>query len=413
MNINFKSRDAVGRLGAGIGGSELTNEPRACKCSTRPPNATLGMRHSARSRYCQRPLVFFGIALVAFVLHGCTRERTLGPQLPRYTLFLTVANKGDISIDVIDLGLDSVVHRIPDAGTPASVAILANLDGSALVTFDIARQITVFDVATLSQISSIPTKCRAVSISSRPPRVFCHEEDSVLVYDLPSLDLDTVLRFSVESFVESTDKNELYGLQRTWDSAFGHFSHSFVRISGSTFELTDSFRLVSPATDRGIIVTGMELSASTEEVFLRGYDDHGRALYSFNVETRRCKFRLPIESLLGGMAVTPDGRYVWVTEGYPYMIEPPPQALGHVLVVDAATGVPVDTIHTRGLRIGDSNATLPLGGIGFHPMEDKAYVVSTGTRPALLVINVPDRTIKETLYEDIHTTAFFMAIAAR
>lgn len=113
------------------------------------------------------------------------------------------------------------------------------------------------------------------------------------------------------------------------------------------------------------------------------------------------------------MDETPDGREIWLVQSFPSVIVPPPTELGYILIVDAVTGVALDTVRTIGLRVGQPTWPLPIALIAFHPSGEKAYVTSYRSEPAFLVVDAAGRLVQKTLYGDVYTNVLGMALSRR
>lgn len=349
------------------------------------------------------------VTLGSAAMGGCSSERSLDSDRPDALLFVSVVVPYTTAIDVIDTGSDSVLQRI----IGVEFDLHTTRDGAYLVTFFLVREISVLDVSTLTEVASTATKSVRVTVTSDPPRVIGWSDDSVFVYSLPQLDRDTAFAMEIDHCRESRDAQELYLISRSVDTMAQWYRSKLVRVSAKTFQAIDSFPLESPLPPTGLAVADAKVSANGNRLFLRATDGENVAVHCFDIETGRSVFRTPIGSELGGFDETPDGHELWVVQSFPSEMVPPPPELGNILILDSRSGLPLDTIHTVGLRVGRPDWTLPITLVTIHPDGRKAYVTSYQTKPALLVIDVPGRSVVKTLYGDVYTNVLTMALAKR
>lgn len=142
-----------------------------------------------------RPLL---ILIGMGIMTACSEERPLGQKPADPLLFLSIDVPYTTAIDVIDTGPDTVIQRMPDAGSVLGYDLHTTRDGAYLVTFYLVHELSVFDVSTLTEVASTPTKSVRVALSSAPPRVIGWSDDSVFFYNLPHLDRDTSFAMAID-----------------------------------------------------------------------------------------------------------------------------------------------------------------------------------------------------------------------
>jgi hypothetical protein len=167
-------------------------------------------------------------------------------------------------------------------------------------------------------------------------------------------------------------------------------------MSTDSWAVIDSFRFVSPATQGPLHVKEAALTPENDKMYVLARDGMSDALFLFDLNDHSCLFRLPLASN-SGFALSPDAREIWVVQGYGYTGHPVPSTLGYVLIVDAQSGAPLDTISTLGLWIDRPDDPFPLGPLVFHPTEPKAYLCSGWPYQSLLVVNTKSREVESIL----------------
>jgi hypothetical protein len=217
--------------------------------------------------------------------------------------------------------------------------------------------------------------------------------------------LDTVWERGFELFVDSPLPGELVGIVRAPDSALHQFSDVLIRLDVASGSVVDSFRFVSPATGRGVIALQAVTSPNKSALYILGYDESGPALFAFDVTDHTSFFRHPLLTLFGSCQITPDESEVWVTQSA--VFDP---HLGYILILDATTGTPKDTIQTADIRLDKPGAGLAVWNIAFHPTLPKAFVDSHATVPGVLKINTDDHSVGDVLYDSTPTIVFDIAV---
>lgn len=353
-----------------------------------------------------------GLAALMLLLLGCAERRPLDHQPAAPLLFLSLSVPSGIGIDVIDMNADSVIHRIPDAGSAGSINIQASPDASHLVTLNNNHEFTVFEIPGRTEIASTPTQAVGFCISPRSDRVIGWTHDSIIVYTLPELHHDTAIELAVKFCLAGPSDTMLLAFRQRPDTILNQFTYVISTISLINFQVSEPVRLRSPLTGKGIIVLEAVFSPDRQDLVLVGYDEIGNAAFSFNLSDLRPNFRTDIETLASTLALSPDGTFIWVTQYFPPRLDPPPLSLGYVLIVDAQSGMVGDTIRTIGLRYGRPEWPLPVFQIGFHPYEPKAYVSALSSQPALFVVDTKSHEITNMLYDDVRTSVHIMTIAS-
>lgn len=327
---------------------------------------------------------------------------------PRYVAYATVEVLGGVAIDVIDAEADTVLRRIPSAGIGSPMSLAASSDGSWLASFNgTARSgVTLFDLRTESVVTVESVQVETGDFLPGGSRLVVHHRDSTIVYNVPELTVDTSMSFGRLYGVHSRRQNEIAAVVRHLNSAY----NSFIRLATDDWRIIDSFTFVSPMSDGGILALSTVFSQDGNRIFVLGADAAGAAVFSYNVGDHSMLFRVPVESVLGRIQATPNGDELWISQSYSNLTYPPPQHLGYVLVIDADTGVPIDTIRTTGLSRFTPQWPLNLRQIAFHPLGKIAFVAAL-ENPGLLVVDTETKEVVSLLYEDDHISVFDIAIS--
>lgn len=366
-----------------------------------PAYRSLILTHRMKNAMCSMAII-----LMTFLV-SCSSERGVsvipGPQL----LFVAVSVPRTIAIDVFDCDADTLVTRIPDAGSAGSNVLSVSTDGKYLAVLDIVDLLSLFDVETLTKVVASPTHAEFMTFTFAPNRLVCSRPESTFVYEYPAMTLDTVWERGFELFVDSPLPGELVGVVRAPDSVLHQFSDVLVRLDVASGSVVDSFRFVSPGTGRGVIALEAVMSSNKNTLYILGYDESGPAVFAFDIASHASVYRQSLLTLAWSLAVTPDAREVWVTQS---AIDDPPPNLGYILVLEAATGTPKDTIRTSDVRLDKPGSPLSIRRIVFHPTLPKAFVDSYATVPAVLEISATSRSIDGALYESKPTLVFDIAM---
>lgn len=331
------------------------------------------------------------LLLVTFALSSlaCSSERPVGQIPVRYYLYASVAVPGGYAIDIIDIETDSILQQIPDG----EASITASPDGDYLAAVSSFGDLRLVDLKTQEIVES-GAKGRGAYFTSEPLRLLGSERESTVVYNLPDLSIDTVLPLGRLYYLRSCKRSEVAAVLRRSDPYYA----GFVRMTAGSWCIVDSFAFRSPAADGGVGVLNQALSPDGHRLCVIGADGLSPAVIVFNVNDHTPVLRVPVETSFGWVEFSPDGQEIWITQSFSSLTRPPPTQLGYVLVIDADTGEPTDTIRTIGLSSFTPQWPLTVQQIVFHPTDEKVYVQAVMDEPGLLVTDTGSKTILSLLY---------------
>jgi hypothetical protein len=136
---------------------------------------------------------------------------------------------------------------------------------------------------------------------------------------------------------------------------------------------------------------------------------------AFDLNSRTLLWYYPLVTPTGGIALSPDGKEVWVTDPGPFGYE---WDSGTIFILDAATGSYLQGISLFGY-LPDSNPYYCLAGreIVFAPTGDRAYV-GTSIRPpnpygTVVVVDAKKRAITKLLRPDMHSEPISLCICPK
>jgi DNA-binding beta-propeller fold protein YncE len=363
-------------------------------------------------KHTTRALAGAGILAATFLL-SCSNERPLSQQPEHYNLYAAIQYPGGIGLDVIDTDTDSVLRRFITSDTTSLGGLSASSDGKWLAAFNGGAGIRVYDLNTEMMVGWARGPIVRASFVPGRPRLIGIAPDSVHVYRLPDLSVDTVVSFETmgQCFPSKTTEGEVIATAFLPDHLSGRRREVLLRINTDNWSIVDSFSLESPATGGGMAAVSAALSPDGRRIFLLGADDASPAVFSFDIATHAPLIRTPTEETFGWIQVSPDGREVWVTQSFVTYYHPWPTNLGYVVMIDATSGAPIDTVRTLGLSLEVPQYPLPIRQILFHPAKQKAYVAGWLGRPAILVIDTQTRGIASYIYDKTHNNITDIAIA--
>lgn len=356
----------------------------------------------------ERIVISLVVALVGLGGLACSSERSVTPLPVSYRLYAIAAIGGGMAIDVIDAEADSVMRRIPSAGLNSPDDLEISADGRYLVTFSggVTSGISLFDLRTESIVASNLINTEYAAFVNATPLLAGILRDSIIVYTTPDLSIDTVIPSDIVYFVRTNKPRELLGVSRHVTPTY----YGIRRYSAENWKLIDSFSLHSPVTNGPMAAFQAATSPDGERLYVLGGDGNGAAVFALELESHRIIFRQPVETFYGWIQVSPDGDEVWITQSFPAMFRPRPDHLGYVLMMDANTGSPIDTLKTLGMNANYPDEPLALQHIRFHPSGLKAFVTAFWGRPAILVVEVKTKEPSSMLYDQVPNDLWDIAI---
>lgn len=339
------------------------------------------------------------LALLGALLLACSSERRIDPINPHYSLLVgLVPLTEQTEIDVIDTDTDSIVERIRDLEGPVAMTIVAATDGSAIAVLKIEQEIALFDRQTLLRTGLAPTRATNIAFVGSPPRLAAVSGDSVVVYSVPGLHVDTVWHREMRRILPLSTGDQFIAAAVIWDSISQQPGWGLIRMDAWTAEITDSFPFRSALTPYSFYPWATTLSSDGKRFYAVGSDRDGSAVAAYDLVTGLCLFRQSLETDIGGIAVIPEQNELWVVQGYERFISPIPKHMGYVLILDAQTGLAKDTIRTLGMREGAPDKPLGLGAIIGHPDNPSVYVTSSSGFPSVLKFNSTTRRLEKVVY---------------
>lgn len=339
----------------------------------------------------------------ASLLWGCSSERPGRPVPVEYNLYVKHQGGGG-AISVIDMQTDTTSYQIPAAGfhqfaTSADGKYLAWYVGSSIA------RVTLMESSTLVPVQSDPIEASVTSLAfvSNPERLLVNAYDSVFVLDVPSLTRDTIWHHNTLSLSITNPTLNHLGLlvMSLFDDPVYESDLPFLaRLNPRTGELSDSVVLRCDGTPVNWCCGGASLSLDGTRLYwaISPLGSSEPMLTAFNVADGSCLYMTPLQIPNADVAVTADGCEVWVTQGSIPANFPVPPDLGHILIFDASTGTPIDTIRTLGMRIDKPELPLNLSQLVMHPELPKAYVTSDATTPSILVFDTESRLLTDTFH---------------
>jgi hypothetical protein len=341
-----------------------------------------------------------GAALLAGGLAlACATERGLEPKPANYRLYVAKTGNPEGWVAVVDCATDSVVDTLRYGFQRDGVGVVASPDGRYLAVTGSARRPLIWDVAGRSPAGYLSSPMLPPSFLPEAQSIIgTHSPyESTLVFSTPSLSplkpwpvgLVWAQRVPRKSWVMGVDFRGTPPPGDDW-SKLAIFDCQKSREIDSIIIEPDDHGV-------GFQVARFTLSPDGRRLYaLGGSAGGGPSLVGYDLENRRLLFRQPLSVAIGYCQLTPDGREVWVSERGPLFTVP--IYPGHVVVFDAITGSPLDTIRTDGLGPGPNDGLAVLD-IKFVPSGEKAYVNCFHGGP-VLVINARTHTIEKLILPD-------------
>jgi DNA-binding beta-propeller fold protein YncE len=374
--------------------------------------------------YVKNQSLFLFVLLLLAAGFGCSDDCPTCPKEEerkpyRGWLYYTESHSGLYSLYKVDLETDSIVDSMKhEDGALYTISAAVSSDGRYLAVWysDVMStrgSTRLYNAQTLGLVGELPEAISA----------YFDTEDQWLVgldsygtgYRISRLSLPSLTAISADSVANFRPKiidpsrNLLYGVADQFGFAsvvypWGFYSYNYV-----TQELK-SLPLLWSATDTIKDVYTFSLSSNGGILYFTGAEPARATVWgsiagAFDLNSRTLLWYYPLVTSTGGIAVSPDGKEVWVTDPGPPGFE---WNSGTIFILDAATGRYLQGISMFGY-LPDSNPYYPLPGrgIAFAPTGDRAYVQArhTFTNPygTVVVVDTKKRAIVKLLRPDMHS----------
>lgn len=344
----------------------------------------------------------------------CTSDRPTAPPPTDYYLYVGRVSPTDESIiDVIDTSSDSIVSVITEIGIARLEGFTVSPDGKYLAALDFDGSVSIVDLRTEQPVGLIQERVSRITFVRSPLRLLCVTTDSILVYELPSLDAPDVWPYAVEFLVECRQSGELLGVRRVLNTETFKSDDRLIRIDALTGHLIDSIAPRCGTPPAGLAIYSLHPNPTTNDIYMEAGDAYGNAVQAFGPGISTCRFRTMLESPWSSIAITDGGEELWVTQDYSTFADPIPEHLGYILTLDARTGYPIDTIRTLGVSLDSPSRPIAVLFIQAHPRDEKLYVGARIGRPALLVYDRESRELIKSFYTDSPAIIRDLAVAPR
>ena len=365
---------------------------------------------------------------MGLLVNGCSKDCPTCPKEAERKpykgwLYYTDDYSDQTNLYKVDLETDSIV----DSMKHEDVALYANgaavsSDGRYLAVWYSDVMITrgstrLYNAQTLGLIGELPQRLGCFfdaedhwllgldlgfDINSAAYRI-----SRLSISSLTTISTDTVSNFW--PMIIDPSRNLLYGNAVQNSSAPAVYPRGFYSYNYVTHEI-ESIPLLWSPTDTIKDVYSLSLSSSGEILYFTvdepaGVTVWGAAAGAYNLNSRTLLWYYPLVTPIGGIAVSPDGSEVWVTDPGPTGYE---WNSGTIFILDAATGRYLQGISMYGY-LPDANPYYCLPGreIVFAPTGDRAYVQArqTFTNPygTVVVVDTKKRAIVKLLRPDMHS----------
>lgn len=344
----------------------------------------------------------------------CSSERSVAPPLADYYLYVGRVSATDESIiDVIDTRADSIVSVMTEIGIARLESFTVSPDGRYLAALDSDGSVSVIDLRTEQPVGLIREKISRIIFVSSPLRLLCVTTDSILVCNLPDVHVSDIWHTAVRSLVDCCQSGELLAVRRVTSPETPNGDDRLIRINSLSGNPIDSVapRCGSPLA--GIAIYSLHYNQTANDIHMEAGDSRGMAVEAFEPGVATCRFKTALESPWSTMTITGGGEEIWVTQDYSTFDDPIPKHLGYVLILDAKSGSPIDTIRTLGVSLGSPSDPVAVFFILAHPHDEKVYVGARIGRPALLVYDRESRELIKSFYTDSPAIIHGLAIAPR
>ncbi len=306
-------------------------------------------------------------------------------------------------IYVIDLGTDSVVDSVK-FGEDGGGIIRVTADGRfvlASATDDIFR---VFDARDMSTVSTVPAFGLFELIRS-DSAILGQYSDEFTVYSLP--DLDTILHAQLPlrstRYHYSESRREVYTLRG---------SDTLVAISVDSLVIVDQWLVRSGGVSQ-YYLNNFTIGSDGQLAYFAATGQSSALFITYNLETRQIVATHPINGPVGRIAVSPDGKEVWITD--PWTSRTPWVSNG-IWVFDGRTGQFKRTISLVGYLPGDPLEPLIARAIEFTP-DGKNVIVGTGDyltqRGTVLRISTLTNTVEKIYFPDFQRYPYDIAVGKK
>jgi DNA-binding beta-propeller fold protein YncE len=372
-------------------------------------------------------LLFLFVLLVLAAGFGCSKDCPTCPKVEetrRYRgwLYYTEGLSDNTTLYKVDMETDSTVDSMKheDSELYANGAAVSS-DGRYLAVWFSDVMITrgstrLYNAQTLGLIGEVSQRLGCFFDAEDQWLLGFDTFDSFVTgYRISRISLPGLTTISVDSvrnfwpMIIDRGRNLLYGNAVQNSSAPVVYARGFYSYNYVTHDLKSLPLLWSP-TDTIKDVYSLSLSSSGEILYFTvdepaGVTVWGAAAGAFDLNSRTLLWYYPLVTPIGGIAVSPDGKEVWVTDPGPTGYE---WNSGTIYILDAATGRYLQGISLFGY-LPDSNPYYPLPsrGIVFAPTGDRAYVQArqTFTNPygTVVVVDTRKKAIVKLLRPDMHS----------
>ncbi|MCX6831969.1 MAG: hypothetical protein NT028_07525, partial [candidate division Zixibacteria bacterium] len=366
--------------------------------------------------------------LLGLLVSGCAKDCPTCPKVEesrRYRgwLYYTEGVSDNTTLYKVDMETDSIVDSLKQEDPREALGRLGvSSDGrflglmysktsdSSLTQMD--RTTRIYDAQTQAHITDLSEGVTPFFDTYDNLLIGLRADTTgnyIIVMQIPtftSMRVDSVGNFLPRLIDPSHDL--LYGNASntgwTHEYATGFYSYNY-----ASHELKPLPILWSP-TDTIEYVYTLCLSSNGEILYFTGAEHAGATVFgamagAFDLNSRTLLWYYPLVTPIGGIAVSPDGKEVWVTDPGPTGYD---WDSGTIFILDASTGRYLQGISMYGY-LPDSNPyfSLPGRGIVFSPAGDRAYVQAshTFTNPygTVVVVDAKKKAIVKLLRPNMHS----------
>lgn len=306
-------------------------------------------------------------------------------------------------IYVIDLETDSVVDSVKFREESVVNIRLTSDDRylMASVTDDLFR---VYDARDLSVISTCPTFGWFEAVRN-DSAILGLSGTSFLLLSFPDLDTIATNDLGVRSisFKYSTRTRQAYTLRG---------SDTLVSVSADSLVIVDEW-VIRHGEVSEFYLNSRAISHDDRFAYFTATGATSALFITYNLETRQIVATHPINGPVGRIAVSPDGKEVWVTD--PWTSRTPWVSNG-IWVFDGRTGQFKRTISLVGYLPGDPLEPLIARAIEFAP-DGKNVIVGTGDyftqRGTVLRISTLTNTVEKIYFPDFQRYPYDIAVGKK
>jgi hypothetical protein len=366
------------------------------------------------------------VTTIGLLVSGCSDDCPTCPKeyerIPyRGWLYYTDGFSAGTALFKVDLETDSIVDSIRhEDGALYTISAAVSSDGRYLAAWYDDTYLTrgstrLYNAQTLALIGELPRRLGAYFDTEDQWLLGFESFDSFVTgYRISKLSLPSLTTISTDSvrnfrpMIIDPSRNLLYGVAEQHSAAPAVYPRGLYSFNYASHELISVPLLWSP-TDTAKVVYSLSLSANGEILYFivetpEDVTIWGMAAGAYNLKSRTLLWYYPLVSWTGGIAVSPDGKEVWVTDPGPTGFD---WNSGTIFILDAATGRYLQGISLFGY-LPDSNPIFCLPGrdIVFAPTGDRAYVQArqTFTNPygTVVVVDTKKRAIVKLLRPDMN-----------